>query len=95
MKREELEEIAAFNKLRISPAGLLREFDFAKLLGKSARTLRRYREMGTTPPHIVLGNQILYHVDAIAEFLSGRLTDTDKLGQTRTNTDKKDIARAL
>jgi predicted DNA-binding transcriptional regulator AlpA len=92
MTLEEFEEICAFSKLRISPAGLLREIDFAKLLGKSARTLGRYRELGTMPPHIVLGNQVWYPAAAIAKFLSGKVTNTDKLGQTWTDADKKDIA---
>ena len=52
----------------------LSEAEVAKQLGKSPRTLGRWRMLRIGPPPTMIGREIFYRIDAIHEWLKSRET---------------------
>ena len=51
--------------------GYLTEAELAKELGRSIRTIARWRSIGEGPPWVVLGRQVLYRKTSVTAWLAG------------------------
>lgn len=49
--------------------GLVTEEEYARQRGVSMRTCQRDRQLRQAPPHIVLGKQVYYRIEAIRDWL--------------------------
>ena len=49
--------------------GLLTEQELAAEIGKAARTLARWRNLGVGPPYLVIGETIFYRAEAVREWV--------------------------
>jgi len=66
---EEIEARAKAAGIAVSLLGLIAENDVARLLGKTARTMQRWRENGTAPEHVHVNGRVWYGSSAIASYL--------------------------
>ena len=51
--------------------GYLTQGELAKELGRSIRTIARWRSIGEGPPWVVLGRQVLFRKTSVAAWLAG------------------------
>ncbi len=52
--------------------GYVTEAEFARQRGVSVRTCQRDRALRQAPPHVIVGRQVFYRVEAIREWLKAQ-----------------------
>jgi hypothetical protein len=52
--------------------GYVDEFEASRQLSRHPRTLKRYRDQVNGLPHVKVGNQVLYRVEAVRGWLLAR-----------------------
>lgn len=69
----------------VSLDGRVRESAAARVLGVTAKTIRRWREAGQGPPFLLIGNRLTFRVCDLVEWLNQRRHDPQASnGQTKT-----------
>ncbi len=63
--------------------GYVTEAEFAKQRGVSVRTCQRDRALRQAPPHVIVGRQVLYRVEAVREWLRAREQSPRRNGSRR------------
>ena len=58
--------------------GYITEAEYARQRGVSVRTCQRDRALRQAPPHVILGKQIYYRVDAIRAWLEAQERSVDR-----------------
>jgi predicted site-specific integrase-resolvase len=53
-------------------ADYLSETELARILGRTQRTLLRWRSIGKAPPYTRVGGRILYRIEAVRKWLEAR-----------------------
>lgn len=54
------------------PARLMSTADLAEYLGKSTRTIERWRAAGEGPAYLLVGHSIRYHPTRVAQWLAAQ-----------------------
>ncbi len=62
--------------------GYLTEAEYARQRGVSIRTTQRDRAMRQSPPHVVIGRQVYYRIEAAREWLLARENSSTRLPQS-------------
>ena len=64
--------------------GYINEAELARQRGVSVRTCQRDRALRQAPPHVIVGRQVFYRIEAVREWLLGQEHRAAKPGTTRS-----------
>jgi hypothetical protein len=62
--------------------GYLSENEYARQRGVSIRTCQRDRALRQSPPHVIIGRQVYYRIEAVREWLLSRENNSTRLPQS-------------